>query len=244
MSWNQPVEFHSDPATYQPFGRDPETLARPYAVPGTPGLQHRIGGLEKADGSGDVSYSAENHQRMTDLRSERIARIANDIPELQVEGDADGDVLVLGWGSTYGAILTAAAAARAEGVAVSTAHLRYLNPFPRNLGDVLSRFQQGPDSGKQSWATRAVGTGQVSRRCAGRQQGVGPAVHIVRNHRGDRRGQHRSDELRRLLGATPMAAATVAQVAEKGLRFGDQDRALVSGMRRLLDPGAERAKDA
>jgi len=135
-----PVEFHSDPATFQPFGRDPETLARPYAIPGTAGLEHRIGGLEKADGSGDVSYSAENHQRMTDLRSERIARIANDIPELEVEGAAEDNILVLGWGSTYGAILTAADAARAQGVAVSTAHLRYLNPFPRNLGDVLSRF--------------------------------------------------------------------------------------------------------
>ena len=139
-----PIEIHhrTDPEGFAPFTRDPETLARPYALPGTPGLEHRVGGLEKADGSGDVSYDPLNHQRMVDLRAEKIERIAQDVPAIEVEGPQEGDVLVLGWGSTRGAILSAAAQARAEGVPVSTAHLHHLNPFPRNLGDVLRRFQR------------------------------------------------------------------------------------------------------
>ncbi len=134
--------FHEDPETFQPYARDPETLARMFAPPGTPGMQHRIGGLEKADGSGDVSYDPDNHQHMTELRAEKVARIANDIPELEVEGAAEGELLVLGWGSTHGAILTAANHAREQGAEVTTAHLRYLNPFPRNLGDVVKRFKR------------------------------------------------------------------------------------------------------
>lgn len=139
-----PIEIHhrTDPEGFAPFTRDPETLARPYALPGTPGLEHRVGGLEKADGSGDVSYDPLNHQRMVDLRAEKIERIAQDVPAIEVEGPQEGNVLVLGWGSTRGAILSAAAQARAEGVPVSTAHLHHLNPFPRNLGDVLRRFQR------------------------------------------------------------------------------------------------------
>jgi 2-oxoglutarate ferredoxin oxidoreductase subunit alpha len=127
--------------TFHPYDRDPETLARPWAVPGTPGLEHRIGGLEKADISGNVSYDPENHHRMTTLRNEKVARIANDIPDLQVFGPERGDVLVLGWGSTYGAIRSAVERLQAEGHAVSHAHLRHLNPFPRNTGDVLGRFR-------------------------------------------------------------------------------------------------------
>ncbi len=136
------IRHRTDPEGFAPFTRDPETLARPYALPGTPGLEHRVGGLEKADGSGDVSYDPLNHQRMVDLRAEKIERIAQDVPALEVEGPQEGDVLVLGWGSTRGAILSAAAQARAEGVPASTAHLRYLNPFPRNLGAVLRRFRR------------------------------------------------------------------------------------------------------
>ncbi len=136
------IRHRTDPEGFAPFTRDPETLARPYALPGTPGLEHRVGGLEKADGSGDVSYDPLNHQRMVDLRAEKIERIAQDVPVLEVEGPQEGDVLVLGWGSTRGAILSAAAQARAEGVPASTAHLRYLNPFPRNLGAVLRRFRR------------------------------------------------------------------------------------------------------
>ena len=135
------ITTHTDPATFEPYGRDPESLARMFAVPGTPELQHRIGGLEKADGHGDVSYDPDNHQLMNELRLEKVQRIANYIPELEVEGDPEGDVLVLGWGSTRGAILTAVEQAREQGVHVSNAHLRYLNPFPRNLGDVLKRFK-------------------------------------------------------------------------------------------------------
>jgi 2-oxoglutarate ferredoxin oxidoreductase subunit alpha len=136
------VKFATDPETFHPYDRDPDTLARPWAVPGTPGLEHRIGGLEKADGTGNVSYSAENHWRMVRYRAEKVERIAEDVPELEVEGDAEGELLVLGWGSTYGAIITAVERARAGGQSVSCAHLRYLNPFPHNLGDVLSRFEK------------------------------------------------------------------------------------------------------
>jgi 2-oxoglutarate ferredoxin oxidoreductase subunit alpha len=136
------VRFASDPATFKPYARDPETLARPWAIPGTPGLEHRIGGLEKSDVSGNVSYDAENHMRMVTYRAEKIAGIARELPDVEVIGDREGDLLVLGWGSTYGAILSAVQRARADGLSVSHAHLRYLNPFPENIGDVLSRFRK------------------------------------------------------------------------------------------------------
>jgi 2-oxoglutarate ferredoxin oxidoreductase subunit alpha len=136
------VTYASDPATFHPYSRDPETLARPWAVPGTPGLEHRIGGLEKSDVFGNVSYDAENHHRMVAFRAEKIAGIARDIPDVEVIGDREGDLLVLGWGSTYGAILSAVQRSRAAGLSVSHAHLRYLNPFPENLGDVLRRFRK------------------------------------------------------------------------------------------------------
>ena len=135
------VQFHEDPRTFAPYARDPETLARQYAVPGTADLQHRIGGLEKADGSGDVSYDPDNHAHMVALREEKIARIARVIPPLEVEGPESGDVLVLSWGSTYGPAVTAVEDARAQGADVALAHLRYLNPFPRNLGAVLGRYR-------------------------------------------------------------------------------------------------------
>ena len=137
-----PVKFAHDPESYMPYLRDTETLARPWAIPGTPGLEHRIGGLEKADVTGNVSYDPANHEKMTKLRAEKVARIADDIPELTVHGDAEGDLLVLGWGSTYGAITSAVDDLRKEGIAASSAHLQYLNPFPRNLGDVLKRFKR------------------------------------------------------------------------------------------------------
>ncbi len=136
------VKYATDRDTFKPYVRDPETLARPWAIPGTPGLEHRIGGLEKADITGNVSYDAENHNKMTHLRAEKVARIADDIPDLQVMGEPQGELLVLGWGGTYGAILTAVQRAQAKGLSVSAAQLRYLNPFPKNLGDVLSRFEK------------------------------------------------------------------------------------------------------
>ncbi len=137
-----PVVFASDPATYKPYARDPETLAPPWAIPGTPDLEHRVGGLEKADITGNVSYDPANHDKMVHLRAEKVARIAQDIPELVVDGDERGGLLVLGWGSTYGVIMTAVQRARAQGKRVSMAHLRYLNPFPRNLGEVLTRYDK------------------------------------------------------------------------------------------------------
>ena len=136
------VKFATDPDTFRPYARDEDTLARPWAVPGTPGLEHRIGGLEKADVSGNVSYDAENHMRMVAYRAEKVERIANDIPDVEVVGEPEGSLLVVGWGSTYGAILSAVQRAQASGMPVSCAHLRYLNPFPPNLGDVLSRFDR------------------------------------------------------------------------------------------------------
>ncbi len=136
------VKFAKDADTFNPYDRDPETLARPWARPGTPGLEHRVGGLEKADVTGNVSYDPDNHEKMTRFRAEKVARIANDIPDLEVVGDDSGDLLVLGWGSTYGANLSAVQRARAKGLAVSFAHLRYLNPFPSNLGDVIARFDR------------------------------------------------------------------------------------------------------
>jgi len=134
--------FAHDPDTFKPYARDPETLARPWAIPGTPDLEHRIGGLEKSDITGNVSYDAANHDRMVHLRAEKIERIANDIPELTVNGDESGGLLVLGWGSTYGVITTAVQRARAKGLRVSAAHLRHLSPLPKNLGDVLRRYDR------------------------------------------------------------------------------------------------------
>ncbi len=134
--------FATDPATFQPYQRDPKTLARPWAIPGTPGLEHRVGGLEKSDITGNVSSDPANHDKMVRLRADKIAGIVQDVPDLEVEGDESGDVLVLGWGSTYGVITTAVRRARAQGKKVSAAHLRYLNPVPANLGDVMKRFDK------------------------------------------------------------------------------------------------------
>jgi 2-oxoglutarate/2-oxoacid ferredoxin oxidoreductase subunit alpha len=126
---------------YFPYLRDPETLARSWAVPGTDGLMHRIGGIEKEDGSGNISYDPANHGRMVALRAAKVAGIAKAIPPVEVTGDADADVLVLGWGSTWGAIVTAVERVRDEGHRVAQVHLRHLNPFPPNLGEVLGRYR-------------------------------------------------------------------------------------------------------
>src|SRR5881296_3363316 len=136
-----PVRFRTDPAGFHPLLRDPATLARAWAVPGTPGLEHRIGGLEQDYDTGHISYDPDNHARMTRARAAKIAGIANDIPPQRVAlGDDHGAVAVVGWGSTYGAIHRAVREARADGLDVSHIHLRYLNPFPRNLGELLQRF--------------------------------------------------------------------------------------------------------
>jgi 2-oxoglutarate ferredoxin oxidoreductase subunit alpha len=140
------VEFaaaQTDGETFQPFERDPETLARPWAVPGTPGLEHRIGGIEKADGAGTIDYDPDNHDLMVRTRQAKIDGIARSIPPLLVD-DPDGDarVLVLGWGSTYGSIGAAVRRVRRAGHSVAQAHLRHLNPFPANLGDVLRSYDR------------------------------------------------------------------------------------------------------
>jgi 2-oxoglutarate/2-oxoacid ferredoxin oxidoreductase subunit alpha len=135
------VHFVTNPEGFKPYQRDPKTLARPWAIPGTKGLEHRIGGLEKEDVTGNVSYDPQNHDKMVRLRAEKIARIADDIPPLEVFGKDSGQVLVVGWGGTYGAITSAVEALQREGASVSSIHLRHLNPFPKNLGDVLKRFR-------------------------------------------------------------------------------------------------------
>jgi 2-oxoglutarate ferredoxin oxidoreductase subunit alpha len=136
-------KFRTDPEGFHPFVRDPDTLARAWAVPGTKGLMHRIGGLEKGYDSGHISYDADNHERMCRTRAAKIAGIAADIPEQKIEvGTDSGKLLVLGWGSTYGAIREAVQRCRDRGLDVSHAHVQYLNPLPRNLGELLARFER------------------------------------------------------------------------------------------------------
>ncbi len=132
--------FRTNPEGFLPYSRDEVTLARPWAIPGTPGLEHRIGGLEKQNLSGNIDYSPKNHDLMTRLRAEKISRIADDIPLAEVEGDQRGDVLVVGWGSTYGAIRAAVLRHRLKGHSVSHLHLRYINPMQKNVGEILSQF--------------------------------------------------------------------------------------------------------
>ncbi len=137
------VPFASEPnhdGEFWPYLRDPETLARPWAIPGTPGLMHRVGGIEKQDGTGNVNYDPSNHEKMVHLRQAKVAGIAKDVPELHVDADADADLLVLGWGSTWGPITEAVRRARSQGKKVAQAHLVHLNPFPSNLGAVLASY--------------------------------------------------------------------------------------------------------
>jgi 2-oxoglutarate ferredoxin oxidoreductase subunit alpha len=139
------VPFATEPnheGEFWPYLRDETTLARPWAVPGTPGLEHRIGGLEKADGTGNISYDPGNHDRMINLRAAKVAGIADDIPPLEVDHQDGSRLLVLGWGSTFGPIGAAVRRVRASGAKVSVAHLRHLNPFPANLGEVLSHYDK------------------------------------------------------------------------------------------------------
>jgi len=134
--------FRTDPEGFQPYARDPKTLVRPWAIPGTPGLEHRVGGLEKAEGSGNVSYDSVNHERMIHIRERKVDAVADDIPLAEPTGDSQGKLLVLGWGSTFGAINGAVRRARADGLDVSMVHLRHLNPFPRNLEELMKRFER------------------------------------------------------------------------------------------------------
>lgn len=135
------VNFRTDPNGFEPYSRD-EFLARPWVIPGTPGLEHRIGGLEKQHITGDISYDPDNHEFMVNLRTEKIKNIANELPLLEVYGEKEGDLLVVGWGGTFGAIRDAVNRVRAQGHKVSQAHLKYLYPFQKNLGEILHSFKK------------------------------------------------------------------------------------------------------
>src|ERR1700681_4076159 len=139
------VKFATEPNSpngYLPYKRNPDTLARPWAVPGTPGLEHRVGGLEKQDVTGNINYEPLNHEDMVRTRAEKVEGIAQDIPEIVPEGDPSGDLLIVAWGSTAGPITAAMKTMREKGHRIGHVHLRYLNPLPRNLGDILKRYKR------------------------------------------------------------------------------------------------------
>ena len=154
-----PVRFRTDPAGFFPYLRDPKTLARPWAVPGTPGLEHRIGGLEKEETTGNVNYEPLNHERMVRLRAAKVEAIVQDVPDVIPAGDPEGDLLLVGWGSTYGPITAALRSQREKGVRAGHVHLRHLNPLPRNLGEVLKRYRKvvvpEMNMGQLVWVLRA-----------------------------------------------------------------------------------------
>jgi len=139
-----PIDYATplDAGEFQPYARNPETLARPWAIPGTPGLEHRIGGLTKEDITGNVIYDADNHAKMNRLRKAKIAGIAKEYPPIEIDGPAEGEILIVGWGGTLGSSTAAVEAVREEGLSVSRIHLRNLNPFPNDLGEVLGRFEK------------------------------------------------------------------------------------------------------
>jgi 2-oxoglutarate/2-oxoacid ferredoxin oxidoreductase subunit alpha len=137
-----PVLFETNPDDFQPYRRNPETLARPWAIPGTPGLEHRLGGLEKQDVTGNVNYEPLNHEHMVKTRAAKVEAVAQDIPDVVPEGDAEGDLAIVAWGSTHGSITAAVKAQRARGKKIGHIHLRHLNPLPKNLGEVLKRYKK------------------------------------------------------------------------------------------------------
>ncbi|MGH9723683.1 MAG: 2-oxoacid:acceptor oxidoreductase subunit alpha [Candidatus Acidiferrales bacterium] len=154
-----PVHFETNPAGFHPYRRNPVTLARPWAVPGTPGLEHRIGGLEKQDVTGNVNYEPLNHERMVRLRAAKVEAIASDIPDAVPEGDPSGDLLIVAWGSTRGPITAALRTAREKGHRIGHVHLRHLNPLPKNLGEILKRYKKilvpEMNMGQLLWVLRA-----------------------------------------------------------------------------------------
>jgi 2-oxoglutarate ferredoxin oxidoreductase subunit alpha len=137
-----PVHFETNPEGFLPYKRNPSTLARPWAIPGTPGLEHRVGGIEKQDVTGNINYEPLNHEHMVRTRAEKVEGIAQDIPEIVPEGDSSGDLLIVAWGSTAGPITAAMKPMREKGHRIGHVHLRYLNPLPRNLGDILKRYKK------------------------------------------------------------------------------------------------------
>jgi 2-oxoglutarate ferredoxin oxidoreductase subunit alpha len=153
------VKFASDPNGFLPYKRDPQTLARPWAIPGTPGLEHRIGGLEKQDPTGNINYEPLNHENMVRVRAAKVAAIAQDIPNVLPAGDPEGDLLIVAWGSTSGSITAALKAQRAKGRKIGHMHLRHLNPLPSNLGDIIKRYKKvlvpELNMGQLLWVLRA-----------------------------------------------------------------------------------------
>jgi|HubBroStandDraft_4_1064222.scaffolds.fasta_scaffold04078_3 2-oxoglutarate ferredoxin oxidoreductase subunit alpha len=137
-----PVHFETNPEGFLPYRRDPITFSRPWAIPGTPGLEHRIGGIEKQDVTGNINYEPLNHEHMVRLRAAKVESVANDIPPVIPEGDESGDLLIIAWGSTHGPITAALNAQREKGRRIGHVHLRYLNPLPRDLGEVISRYKK------------------------------------------------------------------------------------------------------
>ena len=137
-----PVHFETNPEGFLPYRRDPVTLSRPWAVPGTPGLEHRIGGIEKQDVTGNINYEPLNHEHMVRLRAAKVESVANDIPPVIPEGDQSGDLLIIAWGSTHGPITAALNAQREKGRSIGHVHLRHLNPLPRDLGEIIKRYKK------------------------------------------------------------------------------------------------------
>jgi 2-oxoglutarate/2-oxoacid ferredoxin oxidoreductase subunit alpha len=137
-----PVQFAKDPTDFKPYRRNPDTLARPWAIPGTPGLEHRIGGLEKQDVSGNINYEPLNHENMVRIRAAKVAGIVQDIPDAIAAGDQEGDLLIVAWGSTHGSITAAVKSQRAQGRRIGHLHLRYLNPLPANLAQIFKRYKK------------------------------------------------------------------------------------------------------
>jgi 2-oxoglutarate ferredoxin oxidoreductase subunit alpha len=154
-----PVKFATDPDTFQPYKRDEDTLARPWAIPGTRGLEHRIGGLEKQDVTGNVNYEPLNHENMVRIRAAKVNAIVQDVPNVLPTGDPEGDLLIVSWGSTFGSITQAVRGQRAKGRKIGHLHLRYLNPLPANLGDILKRYKKvlvpELNMGQLLWVLRA-----------------------------------------------------------------------------------------
>ena len=153
------VQFATDPRDFHPYKRHPETLARPWAIPGTPGLEHRIGGLEKQDVTGNVNYEPLNHENMVRIRAAKIDAITQDVPNVMPNGDAEGDLLIVSWGSTCGSITQSVKAQREKGRRIGHLHLRYLNPLPGNVGDILKRYRKvlvpELNMGQLLWVLRA-----------------------------------------------------------------------------------------
>jgi len=154
-----PMKFETNPQGFLPYKRDLQTLSRPWAIPGTPGMEHRLGGLEKQETTGNVNYEPMNHEKMVRLRAAKVEAIVQDVPDVVPAGDPDGDLLIVAWGSTYGSVTAALKTQREQGRRIGHVHLRYLNPLPKNLGEVMKRYRKvlvpEMNMGQLVWMLRA-----------------------------------------------------------------------------------------